>query len=101
MAKANIPVGDINQASATFTGVQSNPPAPAPEAAETPTLKKAPTQETATASGAGLGVGSSKKKQSKVTIASLRRKRGNKARANNTVQTGSTAGYGSNNPMIG
>ena len=99
MAKANIPVGDINQATATFTGVQSNPPAPAPEAPKAPTLKKAPTQEVATASGAGLGVGYSKKKQAKVTIASLRKKRRAKARANNTVQTGSTAGYGTNNPM--
>lgn len=97
-AKAGINVGDINQATATFTG-QTPAPAPAPTPLPTlPATIKPPTQQNATISSTGAGVGRSKKKVDKRRLADLRIKR--KKKGSMQLGTGAATGTGLNTPTI-
>ena len=72
-AKAGINVGDINQATATYTGQTSAPAAPAPP--PLPEIIKPPKQSIATQSAAGQSVRTSRKAKKRTRLSDLRIRR--------------------------
>ena len=97
-AKAGINVGDLNQASALFTGQTPTPAAPTPPPVQTPVQIKPPSQQNATISSTGAGIGRSKKKIDKRRISDLRIKRGKKSSVARGL--GSATGTGMNTPFV-
>ena len=75
-ALAGINVGDINQASATFTGQTASPaPVPALAPPPAPEIIKPPKQSIATQSAAGQSVRTSQKAKKRTRLSDLRIRR--------------------------
>jgi hypothetical protein len=95
-ARAGINVGDLNQASAMFTGQAPAPAAtPAPVTPPPPKEIKPPTQSRTTQSAAGRSYMGSSKKKKKTKLSDLRiRRSGSGSRRMNSATTGGFSGQG-------